>query len=174
MVNSANFNHYILLKITACVNIQNVIKYGKEEMLPMATIIKQTNKKSGVCYVYSQESYWVPDLKQPRSHRRLIGKIDPATGAIVPTGKSGRRKKTAPDTPPEEQQSNQESLKADLLRSTQRVQALECEVAELKAENKQLVLMIKKIQGNLMGMKTTTMRNLDRCIQDCTESLPQD
>ena len=57
----------------------------------MATIIKQTNKKSGVCYVYSQESYWVPDLKQPRSHRRLIGKIDPATGAIVPTGKSGRR-----------------------------------------------------------------------------------
>ena len=30
--------------------------------------------------------------KQPRSRRKLIGKLDEDTGEIVPTGKSGRKK----------------------------------------------------------------------------------
>lgn len=29
--------------------------------------------------------------KQPRSRRKLIGKLDPETGEIVPTGKPGRK-----------------------------------------------------------------------------------
>ena len=140
----------------------------------VASIIKQTNKKSGVTYVYRQESYWVPELKQPRSHRRLIGKIDPISGKVVPTGKSGRRKKTAADTPGGEAPSGQDDLKAELLKCTKEKQALEHEVADLKAQVRQLVIIIRKIKGNLEGLQTTMSRNIDRCVADCRESIPED
>ena len=50
----------------------------------MASIIKKLNKKTGVTYVYESESYWDKEKKQPRSRRKLIGKIDEETGEIVP------------------------------------------------------------------------------------------
>ena len=55
-------------------------------------IVKIHNKARGVTYVYESHSYWDKELKQPRSNRKLIGKVDPETGEIVPTGKRGRRK----------------------------------------------------------------------------------
>ena len=55
----------------------------------MATV-KVHNKARNVTYVYESISYWDKELRQPRSHRKLIGRIDPATGDIVPTGTRGR------------------------------------------------------------------------------------
>ena len=52
-------------------------------------IIRQTNKKTGITYVIESESYWDKEKKQPRSHRRIIGKIDPVTGENVPDGEFG-------------------------------------------------------------------------------------
>ncbi|MGN0138156.1 MAG: hypothetical protein ACI381_06085 [Candidatus Methanomethylophilaceae archaeon] len=49
------------------------------------------NKKTGVTYVYESESYWDKEKQQPRNRRKLIGKIDPKTGEIVPTGRPGRK-----------------------------------------------------------------------------------
>ncbi len=54
------------------------------------SIVKVYNKKAGVTYVYESESYWDKEKKQPRNRRKLIGKINPTTGEIVPTGKRGR------------------------------------------------------------------------------------
>lgn len=66
----------------------------------MASIIKKFNKKTGVTYVYESESYWDKEKKQPRSKRKLIGKIDEETGEIVPTsGRKGRKKKEMTDVP---------------------------------------------------------------------------
>jgi len=48
-------------------------------------IIYQQNKKSGVVYAYEDQPYWDPEKKQSRSHRKMIGKIDPETGKLVPT-----------------------------------------------------------------------------------------
>jgi hypothetical protein len=59
------------------------------------SIVNHKDKRTGVTYVYESESYWDKEKKQPRSKRTLIGKIDEATGEIIPTGKSGR-KKTVP------------------------------------------------------------------------------
>lgn len=56
-------------------------------------IIKQLDKRSGITYVYESTSYWDKEKQQPRSRRKLIGKIDPETGEIVATGKRGRKKK---------------------------------------------------------------------------------
>ena len=55
-------------------------------------IIKQLNRKTGIVYVYESHSYRDKETKQPRSTRRLIGKIDEETGEIVPT--RGKKKVT--------------------------------------------------------------------------------
>ena len=55
-------------------------------------IIKQTNKKTGITYVIDSESYWDKEKQQPRSRRKIIGKIDPVTGGVVPTNRHQKRK----------------------------------------------------------------------------------
>ena len=52
-------------------------------------IIDVHNRKRGITYVYDSRSYWDKELKQPRSKRKLLGRRDPATGEIVPTGRRG-------------------------------------------------------------------------------------
>ena len=59
------------------------------------SIVKLKDKRSGTTYVYESESYWNKEKKQPRSRRKLIGKLDEATGEIIPTGKSGTKKGTS-------------------------------------------------------------------------------
>jgi hypothetical protein len=63
------------------------IKYKEEHVAR----VKLYNKKYNVTYVYDSVSYWDPELKQPRSKRKLIGKIDPDTGEIIPTSPRGKR-----------------------------------------------------------------------------------
>ena len=55
-------------------------------------IIKQHDKRSGITYAYESHSYWDPEKKMTRAKRKLIGRIDPETGEIIPT--DGRNKKT--------------------------------------------------------------------------------
>ena len=63
-------------------------------------IIKQHDKRSGITYVYESISYWDKEKKQPRSKRKLIGKLDPSTGEIVPTdGRGKNRGKKNADNP---------------------------------------------------------------------------
>lgn len=64
------------------------------------SIVKQYDKRSGITYVYESTSYWDKDKKQPRSHRVLIGRLDPDTGKIVPTdSRSKRRNQTNIENP---------------------------------------------------------------------------
>lgn len=58
------------------------------------SIIKRYNKANNTVYVYESESYWDKENQKSRSKRKLIGKVDPVTGEIVPTGKPGRKRKT--------------------------------------------------------------------------------
>ena len=46
-------------------------------------IIKQLDKRSGITYVYESTSYWDKEKQQPRSKRKLIGRLDPDTGEIL-------------------------------------------------------------------------------------------
>jgi transposase len=79
-----------------------VIIYNYNEVMTMAesNIIYQPNKKSGVVYAYEDRPYWDPEKKQSRSNRKLVGKVDPLTGNIVPT--RGRKAKEPPVQAPEE------------------------------------------------------------------------
>ena len=51
----------------------------------MAYQVRQVNKKTGVTYVYEAVSIWNKELKQARNKQVCIGKIDPATGKIIPS-----------------------------------------------------------------------------------------
>ena len=55
-------------------------------------MVRQLDKRSGITYVYESVSYWDREKKQPRSKRTLIGRLDPATGEIVPTDGRGKRR----------------------------------------------------------------------------------
>ena len=54
----------------------------------MAATVRQTNKTTGITYVYESVSYWDKAKQQSRAKRVCIGKIDPATGNVVPTRKT--------------------------------------------------------------------------------------
>lgn len=90
------------------------------------SIVKIKDKRIGVIYVYEQEkSVWDPEKKQARSKRTLIGKIDPETGEIVPTCRSGRKKSV------EKAVANGEFMKVFDDQQKQ-IDALKQEVAELR------------------------------------------
>lgn len=58
----------------------------------MAAIVYQTDKKTGIVYAYESISHWDKERKQSRAVRKCIGKIDPQTGEIVPTGSYNTKK----------------------------------------------------------------------------------
>lgn len=60
-------------------------------------IIKQYDKRSGITYAQESHSYWALEKKMTRAKRKLIGRIDPETGEIVPTDGRNRKKKDPAD-----------------------------------------------------------------------------
>lgn len=59
----------------------------------MPAIVRQTDKRTGITYVYESVSFWDRDKQQSRAKRKLIGKIDPETGNVVPTRKKEAKAK---------------------------------------------------------------------------------
>lgn len=60
-------------------------------------IVRQHDKRSGITYVYESTSYWDKEKQQSRSHRKLIGRLDPETGKVVPTKGWGKRRGQSKD-----------------------------------------------------------------------------
>ena len=96
---------------------------------------KSYNKQNGVTYVYEViENYWDKEKKQSRSKRKLIGKIDPVTGEIVPTSSRGRPKKG--DHPGNEEKPNDdyklmyENAQKEILQKDKRIEKLEAVINE--------------------------------------------
>lgn len=120
-------------------------------------IVKYFNKNTGATYVYESESYWDKEKKQPRNHRKIIGKIDPVTGEIVPTGKKGRPKKeTDPGKESDELKRLQDQLNAcqEELRETKlqmdlqsvKMKKLEAELKAAKEEAEKLLSILNSAQ----------------------------
>lgn len=61
----------------------------------MPAIVHQTNPRTGITYAYESVSYWDKEKQQSRAVRKLIGKVDPETGQIVPTRKKASKAPTA-------------------------------------------------------------------------------
>ena len=105
----------------------------------MSSIIKKLNKQTGVTYVYESESYWDKEKKQPRSKRKLIGKIDEETGEIVPTdGRGNRKKRDLTDIP--EYLSSDRNLEVLCIEQAERIRQDEAEITALKKQVMELTL----------------------------------
>jgi protein subunit release factor A len=113
-------------------------------------IIKQYHKDTDTTYVYESISYWDAEKGQSRSKRRVIGKIDPETGEMIPTGKRGRTKKDntsaqahdaalSPDDPRDDQK---RILELEISNA-----ALSSRIAELEAELDKYHSVIGKISA---------------------------
>lgn len=114
----------------------------------MSSIIKKLNKQTGVTYVYESESYWDKEKKQPRSRRRLIGKIDEETGEIVPTGRRGNRKKRdLTDIP--ETLSPDRDLEAFCMEQAEQIRQDEAEITVLKKQVMELTLSVNEYKRRL-------------------------
>lgn len=54
-------------------------------------IVTQTDRRTGITYAYETQYYWDKEKQQSRAKRKCVGKVDSATGNIIPT--RGRAKK---------------------------------------------------------------------------------
>lgn len=115
------------------------------------SIVKLKDKRTGTTYVYESESYWDKEKKQPRSRRKLIGKLDEETGEIIPTGKSGRKKGSRPK---QEENGSPEPI-------TEYIRAIaekDEQIRSLKAENRAL---LKEKQDILKTLEALCQRLTD-------------
>lgn len=110
----------------------------------MASIVYQTNKKTGAIYAYKSVSYRDPDTKKPKSKRTYLGRYNPESGTIIPKAEPGKRNRSALDVPgdlavpPVDIQEKLESQENEL-------KALRDKMKELHARNEQLQTILTQI-----------------------------
>lgn len=114
----------------------------------MASIIKKLNKQTGITYVYESESYWDKEKKQPRSKRKLIGRIDEETGEIVPTGGRGNRRKRELTDILEAVPAGRD-LENLCLQQAERLRQDEAEISGLKKQVMELTLSVSEYKRRL-------------------------
>lgn len=86
--------------------------------------------------------------KQPRSRRKLIGKIDEETGEIVPTGgRRNRKKRNLTDIP--ENLSPGRNLEALCMEQTRQLRQNEAEITMLKKQVMELTLSVDEYKRRL-------------------------
>ena len=113
----------------------------------ISCIIRSYNKATGTTYVYESQSYRDPITKRPKSHRRCIGKIDPETNEIVPTGKRGRRKKESASVAERDEQAERGSdLHVELDEVNTVLQNEQVKNKELSDEVRKLRYQMKQIE----------------------------
>ena len=95
------------------------------------SIVKSYSKQNNTTYFYEQNYKWNPVTKRPEGTRKLIGKLDPESGKMIPTGKPGRPKK-----PKAEGTSSAQSADADnIAKLTDQINDLFQKNQELLEEN---------------------------------------
>ncbi len=117
-------------------------------------IIKQYHQDTDTTYVYESISYWDEEKKQSRSKRKVIGKLDPETGEIIPTGKRGRkRKEGSPAKLPEGDTTQLQRLydesQAKVKELTLELGHREALIKTLTAENDRLTAMVSRAREKL-------------------------
>ena len=115
------------------------------------SLVRYTNKKTGVVTIYESTSHYDPVTKQSRPTRKYLGVLDPQTGDLIPsTGKPGRKKGYSPKAKPAavkegpDYKQLYEQLKKDYANK-------EAQVRELERKNKLLL-------GSLEHVKETVSK----------------
>lgn len=110
------------------------------------SIVRYTNKKTGVVTLYESTSHYDPETKQSRPIRKYLGKLDPETGELIP---SKKRKKVAEQqssgsSDPELQKVLQEKTR-ECLEKERRIAELENEIKKLRSSMSRITIASRSI-----------------------------
>ena len=110
-------------------------------------IVRNYDPRRGVTYVYESKKYYDRTLHKAKNKRRLIGKLDPITGEVVPTGKRGRPPKKPVDGTQDgpDYQALYESYLKDNKLKDQRIEELSRAFNKEREKRKQLERTLRKI-----------------------------
>ena len=114
-------------------------------------IVKVHNKTRNITYVYESESYWYKELKQPRSHRKLIGRIDPDTGEIVPTSRKVKADQPVSVHSDTDYKALYERSLATIEKQDALIRELRSRISALESDNKAYLRTINKACEILTG-----------------------
>ena len=120
------------------------------------SLVRYTNKKTGVVTVYESTSHYDPETKQSRPIRKYLGVEDPNTGKIIPSsGKPGRKKLSDPTRGPAPKR---EDIDYKLLYEKQQKENAEKDVRikELESRNKLLVANLEHLRDAISKALSAT------------------
>ncbi|MCD7833633.1 MAG: septum formation initiator family protein [Lachnospiraceae bacterium] len=130
-------------------------------------LVKQYNRKTGTTYVYDSKSYWDPDKKQPRAKRKLIGKLDPDTGEIIPTGKHSSSKEKASSHDVDDLN---ETASVSVSNTYSRLKEQDATIGQLKDEIREL-----RKENETLKKEVSRMHGLvNHIISSCSEAIHQE
>lgn len=121
-------------------------------------LIRQYRKATDTVYVLDAERIYDPEKKQTRYvHRRLIGKVDPSSGEVIPTGKRGRpRKNPAAKNAQDEQEKVTASNGQTIAELTARIEQLQQELEASQEQIRSMNSIMQSIQRLLDMNKGNT------------------
>jgi hypothetical protein len=119
-------------------------------------IIKQYHKNTDTTYVYESASYWDADKQQSRSKRKLLGKLDPETGEVIPTGSRGRKRKETPAA-------SDNRIDAGVHEKDERIRELTIALAQNRAE----IIRLEQKNHRLQETINLISRHIDQCRELC-------
>ena len=119
------------------------------------SISKSYNKQNDTTYVYEViENYWDKEKKQSRSKRKLIGKIDPATGKMIPT----TPRKKFQDTKEGDYKSLYESAKKEIAQKERRISELEGVIEQYLADESEFLRELEDVTKRRRGKTDDLIR----------------
>ncbi len=124
------------------------------------SLVRYTNKKTGVVTVYESTSHYDPVTKQSRPIRKYLGVEDPKTGEIIPSsGKPGRKKASDPTSRPAVPKKDSTDYK--LLYEVQKKENAEKDtrIKELERQNKLLVANLEHLKDTITKALSATGSN---------------
>lgn len=112
------------------------------------SVTKSFNKHNNTYYAYDTRYVWDEERQKKIQQKRCIGKFDPVTGEIIPTGKRGKNStppdlsRTAPQHKPSDTdyRSDVDTLAVKLRDVSDRFDCLGKELADLTADMNNLLL----------------------------------
>ena len=111
----------------------------------MSRIVYQTDRRYGTTYAYREGSKTDPDTGRKRRVREYLGRVDPATGDIVPKAAGGGRNRSRiGDAPPDDAGAAElrralGECREEVDRLRREVSGLSARVVELEERNRGLL-----------------------------------
>lgn len=112
------------------------------------SIVRYTNKKTGVVTLYESTSHYDPVTQQSRPIRKYLGVEDPETGKLIPsTGKRGRKKKSGDtETTKETRKQSQPDHAVKIAELEKACSEKDARIRKLELENRKLQVSIRKLR----------------------------